>query len=350
MKSHSVKQENKRQRTVSESITSMSRTATVDDESDDDNPSASRAKKARADAVQEQRQAELREKEKERERARAEAAGRRLERAGRRRVDGWSPGRAMGRQTLTTFSDEAADETPKQSASARTSPPPSSQPPTPPMFSAPDKVSHKKGPGKKTKKLGNNQYTKNRDMSNLGLLSSPHSKKRHLANNQGGASSGDEQMPNGDSHPTNTSNSTSKNSPGHENGVTTASKGASKFAGKGKNKAGANGHAPAAQTAQEMTIPEMKRQMDAMVMIMQRAQVEMAGDRTPPGRDLMASRFPPDVSALAGLAGGAVQAPDAAVITTAETPFDELSSMEMADRLQRTISGWMAQYADVAAI
>ena len=78
----------KRQRTVSESITSISRTATVEDESDEETATASRIKKARADAAQTARQAELREKEKERERARADAAGRRQERAGRRRVDG----------------------------------------------------------------------------------------------------------------------------------------------------------------------------------------------------------------------------------------------------------------------
>ncbi|KAK5113010.1 hypothetical protein LTR85_011032 [Meristemomyces frigidus] len=327
--SEDVKQENKRQRTASESITSLSRTATVDDESDEDNPSASRAKKARADLVQLQRQAELREKEKERERARAEAAGRRLERAGRRRVD-----------------EEAGDETPKPSTSARTSPPPSSQPPSPPTFIAPDKIPQKKGPGKKTKKLGNNQYTKNRDFSNLALLSSPHSKKRQLVNNQGGASSGDEQMPNGDTHPTNTSNSTNKNSPGHENGATVVAKGVGKFAGKGKHKAGLNGHPPTAQTAQEMSIHDMNRQMDAMAMCMQRAQVEMAGDRTPPGSDMMASRFHPDVAALAGLAGGAVQAPDAATGASEERPFEELSSMEMADRVQRNIRKWKTKYAE----
>ncbi|KAK4544773.1 hypothetical protein LTR36_004022 [Oleoguttula mirabilis] len=326
--SEDVKQETKRQRTASESITSISRTATVDDESDEDNPSASRAKKARADVVQLQRQAELREKEQERERARAEAAGRRLERAGRRRVE-----------------DEAADDTPKPNPSARTSPPPSSQPPSPPTFiaTATDKIPQKKGPGKKTKKLGNNQYTKNRDLSSLALLSSPHSKKRQLANHNGGASSGDEQMPNGDANPTNTANS--KNSPGHENGGTIVVKGVGKFAGKGKNKAGINGHAPAAQTAQDMSIFEMKRQMDAMTVYMQRAQVEMAGDRTPPGSDLMASRFHPDVAVLAGLAGGAVQAPDAAA-ATAERPFDELSSMEMADHIQRRIAGFKAKFTD----
>lgn len=85
-----IKQESKRQRRASETIPPISRTGTLEEESDDDdsgNP-MSRAKKARADAVQSARQAEQREKDKEREKARAEAAGRRQERAGRRRGDG----------------------------------------------------------------------------------------------------------------------------------------------------------------------------------------------------------------------------------------------------------------------
>jgi hypothetical protein len=84
----STKNDIKRQRVASESMTSLSRTATANDESDEDAVSASKSKKARADAVHTARQAEQRERNGEREKARAEAAGRRQERAGRRRVDG----------------------------------------------------------------------------------------------------------------------------------------------------------------------------------------------------------------------------------------------------------------------
>lgn len=73
---------------VSELQASMPRAAAIEDESEEDTPSGSRAKKAKADATQTARQAEVREKEKEREKQRAEAAGRRQERAGRRRGDG----------------------------------------------------------------------------------------------------------------------------------------------------------------------------------------------------------------------------------------------------------------------
>ena len=86
-----VKQEIKRQRRVSETFPTVVRQATLDDESDEDGENGttnSRSKKARAEAVQSARAAEQREKDKERERVRAAAAGRRQERAGRRRADG----------------------------------------------------------------------------------------------------------------------------------------------------------------------------------------------------------------------------------------------------------------------
>lgn len=88
-RSSGIKQEHKRQRRVSESIPSVSKNSLEDDTDDDnENTLGSRTKKSKAEAAQSARQAEQREKDKERERARAEAAGRRQERAGRRRQDG----------------------------------------------------------------------------------------------------------------------------------------------------------------------------------------------------------------------------------------------------------------------
>lgn len=332
-----IKQENKRQRTMSESMNSLSRTATVDDESDEETTTASRAKKARAEVAQSARQAELREKENERERARADAAGRRQERAGRRRVDGKSAVDVTDGTALTAHSELDQDETPRPSGSAITSPLPSSQPPSPPTLAASEKIPQKKGPGKKTKKLGNNQYTKNRDLSNPAVISSPHGKKRQLANNQG-LSSGDEQMPNGDPHPTNTSNSTTKNSPGHENGT---GKGVGKF-GKGKHK-GVNGHG--AQEPRDMSIAEMARTMDGMTTFMRRAQIESAGDRTPPGSDAPSRNT--EGAALA-IAGVVVQSPDAvAILPATEKPFEDMTAMEMADVVQRNIEKWKLKYGDL---
>lgn len=86
----STKHELKRQRRASESMPSMARTASLDYDTEDEDgtTTTSRHKKAKAEAAQTARQAEQKEKDKERDRARAEAAGRRQERAGRRRADG----------------------------------------------------------------------------------------------------------------------------------------------------------------------------------------------------------------------------------------------------------------------
>ncbi|TKA73045.1 hypothetical protein B0A55_08124 [Friedmanniomyces simplex] len=313
----------KRQRTISESAISTSRNATVDDDSDEDNPTASRAKKTRADAVQSARQAELRELEKERERARAEAAGRRQERAGRRRVEEGDP----------------LDETPKPTGSGKTSPPPSIQPPSPPAYTAPEKAAQKKGPGKKTKKLGNNQYTKQRELASQGIVSSPHSKKRQLATT-GHTSSGDEQLANGNSHPTNTSNSTNKNSPGGgaaaENGN---HKGPGK-AGKGKQKL-LNGLASSKQPVAlgDLSITDMERRVDAMSAFMQRAQLEMAGYN--------AAAAGTNLDGGSG-GGGAVQ-PGVTSEPQAQRPFEELGSMEMADEISRNLEEWKRQFGVQAA-
>ena len=91
--SDSTRPNGKRPRNESESVApAKSHNVSVNGASDDDRPgtAAGKSKKARAEAAQTARQAEMREKEKERERARAEAAGRRQERAGRRRLDGSS--------------------------------------------------------------------------------------------------------------------------------------------------------------------------------------------------------------------------------------------------------------------
>lgn len=228
--------------------------------------------------------------------------------------------------------------------SARTSPPASSQPPSPPTFAASEKISHKKGAGKKVKKLGNNQYTKNRDLSTQPVTSSPQSKRRQLANHTQALDSGEEQtMVNGGD---------SKHSPGaHENGSgsgngTGNGKGPGKF-GRGKGKAGMNGHARLDEPV-ERTFVNMKRSMDGMMAFMQRHQVDMAGDRTPPGSDTALPRVNVED---ASLVGGAVQPPAttasesaAQAIPPEERPFDELSSMQMADVIARNIANWHTLY------
>ncbi|KAK5109866.1 hypothetical protein LTR62_006473 [Meristemomyces frigidus] len=295
-----VKTSIKRQRTMSESMKTMPRTETLDDEdSDGDNPTTSRQKKARAEAVQTARQVELRDKEVERERARAEAAGRRQERAGRRRVDG------------------EEDDTPRADTSARTSPPRSSQPPSPAPYPTSDALPQKKFPGKKVKKLGNNQYTKARELSGQLHAASPHSKKRNLV--AGHTSSGDERAANGNSHATNTSNSTSKNSPGHQETITRTSGKRSKAKNKHLNGLAANKQ-PA--SFDDMTIAEMNQVAENMRRLLQQDLADRAAGRKRLGLD-PDSDDPVPLPMMSGAA--AVQAPLRTTTTTTTNTNNEVS-------------------------
>jgi hypothetical protein len=90
---------------------------------------------------------------------------------------------------------------------------------------------------------------------------------------------------------------------------------------------------------QDMPMSEMERRLDAMSAFMTRTQLEIAGDRTPPtlGTD----------GALDGVpVGGAVQPPVSE--PDAQRPFEEMSSMEMADVLSRNIEKWKQMYGQQA--
>lgn len=310
---HRSKHGAKRQRRASELQPSNLRRNSPDGDSDEDPTTGSGSKKSKGDTSQSARLSEAHEKANDRAKARAEAAGRRQERAGRRRAD-----------------EEAMEETPKPSNSAKTSPPASSQPGSPHDGNAPEKVSHKKGAGRKTKKLGNNQYTKIREQA----ASSPHGRKRNGA----GTSSGEENATNGDSnHLPNGSNGAGKNSPDHTVGV----KG--RF-GKGKHKA-VNGHMARHEDPADLTVSMMKRRMEAMASFIARAQTETAGgDRTLSGQTGTAT------TNEGGLAEGAVQSPDVqeSGVGVDPTKFERMSAMEMADVVSRSITGWHSQFDHLA--
>ena len=328
----SNKHEAKRQRRGADPGSAGTRAATTQTKSaaledSDDEPgmlTVSKVKKARAEAAQSARQVEVFEKEKEREKTRQEAAGRRQDRAGRRRVD-----------------EDPSDETPNPNGSAKTSPPPSSQPGSPPPNDALEKVSHKKGAGKRVKKLGNNQYTKFRDSSNQPAAPSPQGKKRQAGHHQS-ASSGDEPLLNGNSHAGSNSNGTNKNSPERMNGVK------AKFAkGKGKG-ANANGGKHAPEDPAEMTMARMKRNVDAMAAFIAKAQQELGGDRTPPGSDR--ARASGESAGLMGVAGGAVQPPDSQVSEGSATAKNEedMSAAELGERVSGNLAKWQSLYGHLA--
>jgi hypothetical protein len=273
------------------------------------------------------RQYEQREKDIERERARIEAANRRQARAGRRRQDGESleVSRVDWERHANPIAEGEPDETPKANTTSQASPPPSSQPESPPP-PAQEKLSHKKGAGRKVKRLGNNQYTKHRGEAPTSAgngISSPNSKKRA---NTSHTSSGDEiTLANGtaDSNTTSTPDlpppaaAVTGTVNGNGNGT---GKGGGRW-GKGRKNALLNGHAKPAEPA-ERTIPNMARNLEAMLGFIQRSQVEVATDRARLGSE----RSPPS------LAEG------------------ELEAMDLAENLTKGIREWQGRFSVESAV
>ncbi|CAD0010846.1 unnamed protein product [Aureobasidium pullulans] len=264
-----------RQRTGSESPNPPStlNTGSLDADSDDDGTHPKSNKKARSAAAELIRQREARERERTRDEKRKEAAGRRSERAGRRRAD------------ATPLAPES---------------------------------SHKKGTGKKQKRLGRNQYSAAKAPANTS--------DANAASTNPNGSSGDD--------PTTNSTTDSKNSPSSNNetpAVTLAPPAKpkpGKWGGRAKNPRQA-----AIQESEivmkdnrenksQMTITDMKKRTGMMMDYIAKAQVDMAGDRTPLNPQLQAQQ-PPD--------------------------FKELSSREMMDVLTRHIMTWQKEYGGEAA-
>ncbi|KAF2716290.1 hypothetical protein K431DRAFT_298770 [Polychaeton citri CBS 116435] len=295
--------EAKRPRRASESTPSMTRSASQDLESEDENGillTTSKQKKARAEATLTARNTEMREKEKMKAQERAEAAGRRQERAGRRRGD-------EGDQDL---SEEPSRPTTKQSppASSQASPPP------------PAPLPLKRGPGKRTKKLGNNQYTKARELAAAGITSSPHSKKRQLALN--GAASGDE-------HGVGERRNSPFLEPSNGNGNGRGRHGK----GKGKALNGGSKQPTSEEMENAKSIPNIRRAIEGMQVFISKTQLEMAGDRVSGGSDTPRT-------------GGPVRSPLGMDITR---DFNNLSAMEMADVISRNIHRWQSLYGSMTA-
>ncbi|KAI5212911.1 hypothetical protein AUEXF2481DRAFT_33465 [Aureobasidium subglaciale EXF-2481] len=318
--SEDSRHEIKRQRTGSESPNPPStlNTASLDADSDDDGtqPKNKRVRNAAAEAL---RQREARERERTRDEKRKEAAGRRSERAGRRRVDGTlEPGTQTSSGELTTYAEsDPLDDTPRPMGTPIL---PNSQPPSPPASAPPlaPGSSHKKGTVKKQKRLGRNQYSAAKASTNT-------SDANATAANPNG-SSGDDPITN--------STSDSKNSPSSNNETPAAIISAppakskpGKWAGRAKNPRQA-----AIQEAEmvtkdnrdnksQMTITDMKKRTGMMMDYIAKAQVDMAGDGSSLNAQLQAQQ---------------------------SADFKELSSREMMDVLTRHIMIWQKEYAGEA--
>ncbi|KAG9858810.1 hypothetical protein KCU98_g13891, partial [Aureobasidium melanogenum] len=299
--SEDSRHEIKRQRTGSESPNPPStlNTGSLDADSDDDGTHPKSNKKARSAAAEVLRQREARERERMRDEKRKEAAGRRSERAGRRRADESDP----------------LDDTPKPMGTPNL---PASQPPSPPGSAPPmaPGSSHKKGTAKKQKRLGRNQYTAAKATS--------HPAEAAPANANG--SSGDD--------PTNNSTSDSKNSPSSNTETPAVATSAPPPKTKGKWGGRAKNPRQAAiqeaeivtkdtrDTKSQMTITDMKKRTGMMMDYIAKAQVDMAGDRAPLNTQQEADKA---------------------------AEFKQLSSREMMDVLTRHIMTWQKEYANEAA-
>lgn len=318
--SNSSRHEIKRQRTGSESPNPPStlNTGSLDADSDDDGAHPKSNKKARSAAAEVLRQREAKERERMRDEKRKEAAGRRSERAGRRRADGTLDQDEQTRPIHLTIRAESdpLDETPRPTGTPNL---PASQPPSPPGSAPPmaPGSTHKKGTAKKQKRLGRNQYTAAKATSH----------PADAASVNPNASSGDD--------PTNNSTSDSKNSPSSNTETPAVATSApppkakgGKWGGRAKNpRQAAIQEAEIAtkdnrDSKSQMTITDMKKRTGMMMDYIAKAQVDMAGDRTPLGSQMQADK---------------------------SAEFKELSSREMMDVLTRHIMTWQKEYANEAA-
>lgn len=239
--------------------------------------------------------------------------------------------------------DQNDDGTPNPPASNGASPPAaSSQPPSPPPA---EKVSHKKGPGKKpVKKLGNNQYTK-RNLENA--ASSPFGRKRNLHNQA--TLSGDEGQDSGEANGIVGANG--KASPGvaengHANGT-----GKAKFGRKKNMMANGNGANKPANEEIPRTFGNMSLALTNMNAYVLRQQAETA-----PSANSEATSPAGDNTPSSGGNGGAVQAPEEAnAVQTIEElevlpqeEWDKLSATEMAAVVQKNIGKWQRLYGPLS--
>lgn len=295
-------------------------------DSDDENsrPTASNLKKLRSVAAESQRQRELTEREKVRELQRAEAAGRRKERAGRRRGDGGYTQSTLPTITHANSFTAESDDTPRPDATPLAS---NSQPPSPPASAPPQAPSspHKRGGQKKTqKRSGRNQYTKDRDFSTK-ALASPH---RPKSQPHAHVSSGDEPQLNVAEEAVTGSTSNSKNSPSstHEVAAPSKTKLAKSKAKLNRQQTAGDGDAAKEREKDGMSLSDMKKRAAYMVEYISKAQVDIVLERQ--------------------LDSASVHAPS----TAAMDSFKDMSSREMMNVLSKQIVSWQKEYGEAAFV
>jgi len=323
-------QETKRQRKNSESngTGSTQNAASIDPdaESDEDAPSSSRSalKKARAHAAEIQREKDRREQEKSRVHQRAEAAKGRQARAGRRRADGkpWACPLSLSAILMPTES-EPAENTPKLEPTPL--PPASSQQPSPPTIELdPPSSSHKKG-GKKAKRQGRNQYTKEKDAM------SP-SRKANTSNSSGEESKTKSSEATAAVATTAAPTKTSPNGSGQEAPSAPVVKGKGRWKGKGRNAAAAS-DSDSKKDKSELTIKDMDRATQLMLDFI---------EKNVPQQQIVTGHSMLRNASTAGMYGLPPRTTPAAPVP--EKPDEQLSSADLAEKLRLGIATFRTKF------
>ena len=199
-----------------------------------------------------------------------------------------------------------------------------SQPPSPSASVPPQQppsTSHKKGANKKPhKRLGRNQYTKDRDFPPK-VVASPHRPKSQPSN---ALTSSSEEAAN------------MKNSPNPSNDTAGAASKARTSKPKPKNVRQLVAESEDAKEGARdaMTLADMNKSASMMIEYIAKAQIDVATERVP--------------ASVLSLDSSETRPPESANTVVQQHPFKDLTSREMMDALTSQIMLWQKEYADTA--
>lgn len=299
--------DNKRQRTGSGSEDATSHnTASLNAYSDTEQGSTrSHQKKAKPTVSDTQRNKDMRDRELVKEQQRQDAASRRKDRAGRRRVDGTIDYLEPSRIRLTSTDADAAEETTLETATAEKHSPPAidvATPPSPPAA--------KKSHGKKPKRSGRNQYSAPLEKGTV----SPPTKATGQSNSSGDDGHAADDVAGEEAVPVPTSHH----------------KGKGKWKGKpvkGSASSSANDSDGSKDKKLERTLQDMETATQWMLSFI--------------AKTTQANESPAIRPADSNAADGVTSTPKPMV----DTDFGQMSSADMAERLKNQIVSWQTEFA-----
>ena len=224
----------------------------------------------------------------------------------------------LSKTSTDYFSEpEPIEETPK---SEPTPVLPNSQPPSPPIIELnPPASSHKKG-GKKVKRLGRNQYTK--DLDNM-------SPSRNTNVGASGSSGEDGKVPNGEVLVSKTSPNSGQDVPAP------ALKGKGRWKGKGSRAAAAAANDGDKNDQTEMTLKDMERATHFMLEFMSK---NIPEQKIVEGTSMLRQQQQQQQQHTSS------KQPRRQVTSEPDKPLDQQSSAEIADSLRRDIASFRNQF------